>query len=784
MIESRILIVEDERIVAEDLKRRLRKLNYSISKIVSTGPDAIVACEEDKPDLVMMDIMLKGHMDGITAAGIISDQRRIPVIYLTAYADQSILNRAKVTEPFGYLVKPFRDRELHSTIEMALYKHQMEQKLIDSHRWFSATLLSIGDAVIATDQEGNVQFMNPVAQDLTGWRTDEAVGKPLDVVFNIYKMGKACADNIAIKTMAEDGNEPGIIDYFLLTKDGKKLEIEGTILTKQNIELSFEDTLSPIHDDTDCVSGAVMAFRDISKRKVMEKKIIHSQHLLAQAQAVANLGSWEWDVAVNVINWSDQMYRIYDIDPKIKPTLEMVKEPIHPEDQKIFDRALKDMINNCHASNFIEYRIVKGNEVRTLHFKSEPYYNEAKEFIRMIGTVQDITEMKKMENEKNKLDLQLHQVQKMEAIGALAGGIAHDFNNILFAVIGHAEIMLDDIPVDNPLHNNINEILNGAQRASDLVKQILTFSRQADPELKPLKVQQIIKEALKLSRSTLPTTIEIVQNISNDCGAVMADPTQIHQIAMNLITNAYHAMWKTGGKLEVTLKEVEIGVDDKNDLMMSPGQYAFLTVADNGIGIKKTVLDRIFDPYFTTKEKDKGTGLGLAVVHGIVKSYGGDIRVYSEPEQGAAFHVYLPVIETRSIVHDFAPTTMIQKGHEKILLIDDEQSIVHMGKQMLERLGYQVTVRTSSIEALELFRSAPNRFNLVITDMTMPKMTGAQLSIKLQEVRPDIPIILCTGFSDHINAVKSEAIGIKGYVMKPVVKSELANKIREVLNQE
>ncbi|MBC8431778.1 MAG: PAS domain S-box protein [Desulfobacterales bacterium] len=386
-------------------------------------------------------------------------------------------------------------------------------------------------------------------------------------------------------------------------------------------------------------------------------------------------------------------------------------------------------------------------------------------------------------SDRKKLETQLRQAQKMESIGTLAGGIAHDFNNILFPIMGFAEMALDDVPKNSPLHHNIKEIILGTKRASDLVKQILAFSRQSDQKPKPLKVQLIIKEVLKLMRSSIPTTIKIKHDINNECGLVMADTTQVHQVAMNLMTNAYHVMEDEGGVLSVSLKEVELTADDLTDQSIDPGTYVCLTVTDTGSGIDQSVISSIFEPYFTTKGNDKGTGLGLAVVHGIVKNYRGDIKVYSEPGKGTAFHVYLPVIKFQTETEETGAVEPVPKGTERILLVDDEEPIVRMEKQMLERLGYHVTERTSSVEALEAFRVNPNKFDLVITDMTMPNTTGVQLAQKLLEIRPDIPIILCTGFSTKVDKEKAAAFGIRGYVMKPVVMSELAKKIREVLEK-
>jgi CheY-like chemotaxis protein len=308
------------------------------------------------------------------------------------------------------------------------------------------------------------------------------------------------------------------------------------------------------------------------------------------------------------------------------------------------------------------------------------------------------------------------------------------------------------------------------------------FSRQTEQEKKPMKVQLVIKEVLKLIRSSLPTTICIRQDISNECGLVMADPTQIHQITMNLITNAYHAMEETGGKLTVTLKQLELTAEDLKDPAMVPGPHVCLTVADTGPGMDQGIIARIFDPYFTTKEEGKGTGLGLAVVHGIVQSHGGHISVYSDPGKGTEFKVYLPVIKPQETEQNLEADLPIQKGNERILLVDDQDVIVQMERQMIERLGYHVTARTSSTDALEAFRTQPNKFDLVITDMTMPNMMGAKLSGELMKIRSDIPVILCTGFSEMMSKEKAESLGIKGFLVKPIEMKDLSKKIREVLD--
>jgi PAS domain S-box-containing protein len=394
----------------------------------------------------------------------------------------------------------------------------------------------------------------------------------------------------------------------------------------------------------------------------------------------------------------------------------------------------------------------------------------------------DITERKRVEKEQEKLQTQLVQTQKMESIGTLAGGIAHDFNNILFPIIGHTELLLEDVPGDSPLRESLNQVFTAAMRARDLVKQILTFSRQDGNEIKLMKIQPVIKEALKLIRSTIPTFIGIKQDISNTCGIIEADPTQIHQVIMNLCTNAYHAMEETGGELKVTLKEIELGEYDLLNPDMEPGPYACLTVADTGTGIDKSVRDKIFDPFFTTKELGKGTGMGLSVIHGIVHKAGGSVHVYSELGKGTEFHVYLPVVKSSSEQQVIQTKEPIQVGTERILLVDDEEAIAFMEKRMLERLGYSVVSRTSSVEALAAFRADPDKFDAVITDMAMPNMSGDKLASELIKIRPGIPILFCTGFSERISKEKAKALGIKGYLMKPIVMKDLSKKIRDVLD--
>jgi PAS domain S-box-containing protein len=384
--------------------------------------------------------------------------------------------------------------------------------------------------------------------------------------------------------------------------------------------------------------------------------------------------------------------------------------------------------------------------------------------------------------ERKQLEAHLQQAQKMEAIGTLAGGIAHDFNNILAAILGYGELLAFDMQKDTPAWQNLQAVLKSAHRAKDLVAQILAFSRQNELNLMPVQISSIVKEALKMLRASLPTTIEIRRSIETTDGIVNANPTQIHQVLMNLCTNAGHAMREKGGILGVSLSRIPVAQEKQlphPDL--APGTFLKLSVSDTGHGMAPEKLERIFDPYFTTKEAGEGTGLGLAIVRGIVRAHGGAVLVESSPDKGSLFEVYLPEIQ-KEVSTKVETIEAYRIGNETILFVDDEQALVTMSKQMLKLLGYNAVTRTSSIEAFELFQHDPNRFDLVITDMTMPNMTGEKMAGKMLEIRPDIPVILCTGYSEQITEQRAKGLGISAFVMKPLVMRDLANKIRDVLD--
>ena len=394
----------------------------------------------------------------------------------------------------------------------------------------------------------------------------------------------------------------------------------------------------------------------------------------------------------------------------------------------------------------------------------------------------EIEEHKKSEEGRRDLEKQLRLAQKMEAIGTLAGGIAHDFNNILGAVSGFTELAMEKVPPDSKVKGYLQQVFIASRRAVDLVAQILEFSRQTERELHPLKMVPLVKEVVKFLRASIPATIEIRHEIAAREDMILGDVTQMHQVIMNLCTNAYQAMKDQGGILGIRLAVEDVTLSNTLHPELRPGSYLKLTVSDSGPGIPADMIDKIFDPFFTTKQPGDGTGLGLSVVHGIIKKHGGVITVESRPGEGAVFQAYFPLLSPKREDDLGRDASRIVGGKERILFVDDEEMLTQLTTDMLAGLGYRVTVKTDGLEALEAFRLHPDRFDLIITDHTMPGMTGLDLSSGLLSIRPDIPIILCTGYSHGVTQAKVQAAGIREVIMKPLVKRQLADVIRRVMS--
>ncbi|BCO10023.1 hypothetical protein GF1_23990 [Desulfolithobacter dissulfuricans] len=456
---------------------------------------------------------------------------------------------------------------------------------------------------------------------------------------------------------------------------------------------------------------------------------------------------------------------------------------IHPRDLKMCSENFRKRMAGEDIPRNYELRI-RSKSGKTIYIDNNASTIKKEGRITgILSIMRNITARKRAEEEKEKLKTQLLHMQKQEALGTLAGGIAHDFNNILTAILGYATLVRDSLPENGRAQRDLGQVLKAGERAKNLVQQILTFSRQAEQECHPVQVHLIVKEALKLLRASIPKTIEIRQRICTEDTTILADPTKIHQVMMNLCTNAYQAMRDHGGVLEVRLEPVAVNADlVRMNPELKTGPYLRLTVSDTGHGMDDATLRRIFEPYFSTKKKQGGTGLGLAVVHGIVSGLGGTISVESKLETGTTFHVYFPLADQAETSKGFPDPEPVPGGTESILYVDDEQPIAHLGQRMLESLGYDVTSCTSSVEALDIFSRRPDKFDLVITDQTMPTMTGVDLAMELMRIRPEIPVILYTGFDEMVTPELARQIGIQKLMMKPVAKNELASVIRKILD--
>ena len=640
---------------------------------------------------------------------------------------------------------------MHGVSRDITERKKAEEALRESEKKFRSVFDLSPQAIALTDVEtGKFIEVNQKLSELSKYRKEELIGRTTTELGFYTKADR----NRFIKELSESGEVHGLeIDFRI--KNGSKVD---TLMFATIIELAGKSFILSI-------------FIDVTERKQMEKDLRESEE----------------KYRLLIENANDAIFIAQDgivkfPNPRTLETVgysaeELAKIPfidlIHPED--------RDVVLERHLRRLKGEDLPSTYSFRVINKKGEQLWGELST-VRIdwegrpatLNFLRDITQQKKLE-------AQLGQSQKMEAIGTLAGGIAHEFNNILGIIIGNTELAIDDVPEWNPAKECLKEIRTASLRAKDVVRHILSFARKSHIERKPIQIAQIIKDTLKLMRASIPTTIDIHQSILCNYDTVLADPTQINHVLMNLCTNAAHAMREKGGVLEVKLQDVKLDEDMVAQYEeLTAGRYVRLTVRDTGQGIDPEIMDRIFDPFFTTKGLAEGTGMGLSVVHGIVKSHDGVIKVKSEPGHGTIIEVLLPIIDAKAEAagekFEVFPT-----GTERILFVDDEPSIVKIAEQMLERLGYEVTAKTSSVEAFELFEAEPDRYDLVITDMTMPHMTGDRLARKLFMIRSDIPVILCTGYSERIDEDKAKEMGIRAFTLKPLVMRDLAVTIRQVL---
>jgi len=643
-------------------------------------------------------------------------------------------------------------------------RHRAEAELRKNRDLLAAVIKSLPVALFTKGRDGRYWILNDAFAEFIGAAAADIEGR---TVFDCWPPEEA---------------------RFYDQKDTELLENEGVQVHEYRLPHATKGareglfTKACFHDADGNVAGLVGTFLDITDRKQMEKALIESEkrYRAIMDDTPAMIYRFLPDGTLTFTNkaFQDHFKKKEHEAPEPPNILNFI--PKHDRDS--FLRELQSLTPAAPVITYEHRACAPDGTIRRHESISRALFDGQDRLVEYQSIGRDITDIILAREEKANFEKQLQQAQKMEAIGTLAAGIAHDFNNILGAIIGYTEIGLMGMTRQDPLRMNLEQVLEASNRAKKLVSQILAFSRQSEQEKRPIDVVPVVKEAMKLLRASVPTTIDIRQHISTRVGDIFGDPTEFHQVLMNLCTNAANAMRETGGILTVSLDDVLIDAETSARYPdITPGRYLKLTVKDTGQGMSPEVRERIFEPYFTTREKSGGSGLGLSVVHGIVKHSGGAIHVQSTSGTGSTFEVFFPEI-TADRTEQPKPVTPVPTGTGRILFVDDEKSLVETGRQMLQHLGYETIATTSSINALRIFREHPGRFDLIITDQTMPNMTGAELAVQILAIRPDIPIILCTGFSEIITEEQAKSLGIRLFIMKPIVLRELAESIHRLLN--
>ncbi len=649
-----------------------------------------------------------------------------------------------------------------------LQRKKAEDDLRESERRYRFLADNATDTIwILALSDFSFSYVTPSIKQLLGYSPEQY--KAMNMGANMTREGVELVHSIISEELKQDDR-----DSF---DAGRQRQIEAQVRKKDGTWIWVEVSARFLRDENGTPDRILGITRDISQRKALEQQLLQTNADLRLAQQLASIGNWSLAPDQEVPFWSDELYRIFERDPSLGPLPIAEHQAVFTGKWRtLFETAIKEALERGIGFDHENKMALPSGQVKWIHAICEPEWVASGQHYILRGTVQDITQRKTMES-------RIQQAQKMEALGTLAGGIAHDFNNILSSIIGFTELAKLGAAENKPLKNNLDTVLTAGLRARELVKHILTFSRKADVQNDIIQIVPLINESLKFLRASTPANIDIHTRFMVTDASILADQTQIHQVLMNLFSNATHAMKERGGVLAVVLDDFDLGAENRLEFpRLKPGSYVRLSISDTGTGIEKHVIERIFEPFFTTKVRGEGTGMGLSLAYGIIKAMKGHISVSSEPGMGTKFQVLVPKQENGfAPASEELPPAELSKGNGKILLIDDEPTIIGWTSNALSQMGYQVVGMTSPVEAVEAVKNDPENFDLVITDLTMPGMTGLELSSVVMAERPGIPIILCTGFSEGLSPDRMKRHGISRVLMKPMIVDELCKAIAEIL---
>ncbi|MHC1744212.1 MAG: response regulator [Syntrophobacteraceae bacterium] len=768
-----ILVVDDEQNLAAFAQLAEQYLPQCRIMTASSSERGLRLAIEEPPDCALLDVHLP-DVNGIALCRQLKENpvtACIPVILVTCQSTGPELRvRGLEAGADDFIAKPIDSIELAARIKVALRIKQAEDELREMNARLAGQVLQQTEALresqssFQTVSDGLPALIAHVGDDQRYRFANHAYAKWL---------GISPEQMIGRKVLEVWGKRahPRVEERIESVLAGRRVSYEGSITLENGATRCYLAELIPQCSHDGKVIGYFVIAQDVTEQKEQQQKVLRLATAIEQAGEGFLLVDRE-----HAIRYANPAFEKLTGHPLEEIRNESIRTILSPRHDDAFYREIFETVLAGETWIGTIEQLRRDGSACVTETTVSPVQDPSGALSDYVVIVRDVSKLASLEQ-------QVRQMQKMEAIGTLAGGIAHDFNNILAPIIGYTEMMLITGVLDSRLQRYLGEVLKAALRARDLVQQILAFSRQAELERTPVRVSLIVKEALKLLRASVPSSIEIQARVAKDAEplAVLADPTQIHQIVMNLCANARDAMQGVAGLMEVSLtcEEVEAGVTGPFR-QTSPGSYVKLSVKDTGSGMDALLQTRIFEPYFTTKAPGKGTGMGLAVVYGIVKSLGGTISVESVQGNGTVFHVLFPCLRAkRESVEEAAAPLLTGNGH--ILLVDDEAMVVETTRRQLTRLGYGVTALTGAREALTAFAVRPEHFDLVMTDFTMPHMTGMELTRELLAIRPDIPIILCTGFSEDVSPEEAKAKGIREFLMKPLAIRQLAESLRRVL---